>query len=447
MVKLASALSRLNRAKVLVIGDLLLDSYTIGRARRISPEAPVAIVHVQKEDSRPGGAGNVALNLVSLGIEVTLVGRIGPDAAGELLKQSLRQEGIHIDSLVVQEHYRTPIKNRVIAENQQIIRIDYEQVIQLPEQIEQQVIEALPNLLRGIDVIAISDYGKGFLSPTLLQAIISQAKECHIPVVVDPKGHDFTRYIGATVIKPNLGEAYSAANLPQQAPLESVAKAILQITQAELLMVTRSEEGISLFDHHGERWDFPVQAKQVKDVTGAGDTVLAMFTCALANQLSYVEATHLCNIAAGIAIERVGCARISLSDLAYALLDKDGRNKLFDEEHLFTLQQVLKQEAFTLLALPNLETITPSLFLAIQQLVQPQRSLLIYIADTNPSETFVNMLASLKEIDFIIIHQESLRLLSEKILPAEAYWFERTGLVALERLAQLWDPLPLGENV
>lgn len=441
MVKLASALSRLNAAKVMVIGDLLLDTYTIGRARRISPEAPVAIVHVQEENSRPGGAGNVALNLISLGLEVVAVGRIGQDWAGDQLKQTLQQQGVNVEALITQIPYRTPVKNRVIAENQQIIRIDYEQALPLPEQLEQQVIEMLPSLLQGIKVIAISDYGKGFLSPTLLQALIAQAKECKIPIIADPKGQDFTRYRGATVIKPNLNEAYQAANLPQQAALENVAKAILQMTEAELLMITRSESGISLFDAMGSRLDFPVHAKQVKDVTGAGDTVLAMLTCALANQLTYTEAAHLCNIAAGIAIERVGCAQVSLMDLAHALLERDGRNKVFNEEQLFALQEVLKYQSFILLALTNIDGITPALFNAIQQLSQSQQRLLIYVVEADVNDTLIAMLASLKEVDFILIHQESMRLLGEKVCPSASYLFEDMKLKPIAQISQLWNLL------
>lgn len=437
MVKLASTLSRLKPVKVMVIGDMMLDSYTIGKVRRISPEAPVAVVHVQKEEQLPGGSGNVILNLVSLGAEVVAIGRIGRDWGGECLREVFEKEGIATHSLMIQEGYKTPVKNRVIADNQQVVRVDHEHITPLPEQLEQTMIDSLPELMQGVKVVAISDYGKGFLTPTLLSAVISYAKKQDIVVIADPKGHDFTKYRGATIIKPNLSEAYTAANLPTHTPLEAVAQRILQITDAEMLMITRSEAGISLFSAFDERFDFPVQIKQVTDVTGAGDTVLAMLTCALANDLSYSEAVQLCNVAASIAIERVGCARVSLSDLAHRLLEHDGRNKFFDEEHLFVLQEVLKKEPFTLLAISHVDHLTQSLFKSIKILAQNQGNLLIYLVDNEVDESFIEMLASLHGVDFILIHEESLRLLCENSYPKETYLFRESELKPIKDVSRL----------
>ncbi|MBA3722903.1 MAG: D-glycero-beta-D-manno-heptose-7-phosphate kinase [Parachlamydiaceae bacterium] len=424
MVKLARTFGRLNPAKVMVIGDLLLDSYTIGKARRISPEAPVAVVHVDKEEHRPGGAGNVVLNLVSLGTEVVTIGRVGKDWAGDTLCEAFNKEGIHTKAIFVQDHYRTPVKNRIIADNQQIVRVDHEQIVVLSESLEQQIIDSLPQLIEDVKIIAISDYGKGFLTTTLLNAIIGLAKERGIPVITDPKGHDFSKYEGSTFIKPNLKEAYAAANLPINAPLETVAKRILQICNAEILMVTRSEAGISLFNANGERLDFPVRARQVMDVTGAGDTVLATLTCALANELSYAEAAQLCNVTAGIAIERMGCARVTLSDLAQRLLEEDVSNKVFDEEHLFALQEVLKTKPFTLLTLSNIKEISSALYKAIRNLSEKRPTLLLYIEDSNPDESYIDMLASFKDVSFILLHSQSLKLLCEKVIPEESYIFD-----------------------
>jgi D-glycero-beta-D-manno-heptose-7-phosphate kinase len=366
MVKLASTLSRLNSVKVLVVGDFLLDTYTIGKARRISPEAPVAIVHVQQEEHRPGGSGNVVLNLLSLGAEVVPLGRVGNDWAGQVLVEALEKEGVNTNALIVQERYQTPVKNRIIAENQQIVRVDREQTAALLEYLEQQIIESLPSLLQEIKVVAISDYGKGFLTPTLLGELIAMARAQGCIIIVDPKGSDFQKYKGVTYIKPNLSEAYLAAGLPSHAALENVAKKILETTQADRLMITRSEAGISLFDFNGQRFDFPVHIREVKDVTGAGDTVLAMLTYALANGLSDAEAAHLCNIAAGIAIEHIGCARVTLSDLAQRLLERDINNKIFDEEHLYALREVLRHRSVVLLGVSSEEGFNPSFFKAIK---------------------------------------------------------------------------------
>jgi rfaE bifunctional protein kinase chain/domain len=424
MVKLANMLSRLNPAKILVVGDMLLDSYTIGKARRISPEAPVAIVHVQHEEHRPGGAGNVILNLLSLGAQVVALGRVGRDWAGQTLCEALAVEGVETHMIVLQDNYRTPVKNRIIAENQQIVRIDHEQVVSLNEQLEQQVIEHLPVLLEGVKVIALSDYGKGFLTPTLLAALMQQAAKEGIPVITDPKGQDFAKYKGTTVIKPNLSEAYAAANLPPYAPLESVASRVLSLTEADLLMVTRSEAGITLFDAAGMRYDFPVHAKEVKDVTGAGDTVLAMLAYAVANQLSYQEAAQLCNVAAGIAIEHVGCAQITLSDLAYRLFERDMNHKVFDQDHLFVLQEILKRKPFNLLVLSGVDQLTGALFHSIKQLHKETEDLLIYVKDVAPRETFIEIVASLREVSFIVIHLDSLKSLCQQLTPLNTYLFD-----------------------
>jgi rfaE bifunctional protein kinase chain/domain len=434
MVRLANTLSLLKPAKIMVIGDLLLDSYTFGKARRLSPEAPVAIIHVHHEEHRPGGAGNVALNLISLEAQVVIIGRVGNDWAGEMLSDVLGKEGVN-HTLYKQVDYKTPVKNRVIAENQQIVRIDHEQQVSLNEQLEQQIINDLPLLLKGIQIIALSDYGKGFLTDTLLQAIIKIAKELNIKVVTDPKGHQFHKYLGTTIIKPNLSEAYAAANLPSSAPLEAVAQKILETTQAELLMITRSESGISLFDSQGGRRDYPVEVKEVKDVTGAGDTVLAMLSHALANQLSFAEAAELCNVAAGIAIEHVGCARITLADLAKRLLESNLGHKVFDHSQLFVLQKILKDKGFNLLIINAQQTLTTSLYQAIKKLSQESSPLIISIKGSSPQPIFIDMLASLKEISFILIHQENDQAPCHQLHPASIHVFEQEQLKQMVELS------------
>lgn len=417
MQKLTAPFSRLIRSRILVAGDLLLDTYTIGKTRRISPEAPVVVVNVTEEEARAGGAGNVLLNLISLGVEVIAMGRVGLDAHGEQLLHMLQEEGIVIDGLVRQPHYPTPVKNRIIAENQQIVRIDREQLIPLPEQLEQQLIEKLPALLEGVQVVALSDYGKGFLTRTLLQALIAEARRRKIPVIADPKGIDFTKYSHSTIIKPNLGEAYAAANLPADTPLEKVASAILHLSQAEQLMITRGELGISLFSKQGERRDFPVVPREVKDVTGAGDTVLAMLACALGSGLSLDEAVQLSNVAAGIAIERLGCARISLQDLARSLLEQDSFNKIFDGEHAYALQKALQGRAYNLLGLNADEGIHLPLLKAIHELKQTDScDLVLFLTTGNLDEEFIQILSSFQEVTYLILDRELLRTLTPQAI-------------------------------
>ncbi|CAF24311.1 bifunctional ADP-heptose synthase [Candidatus Protochlamydia amoebophila] len=424
MVALANTLRDLKPVKVAVIGDFLLDTYTIGKAKRISPEAPVAVIHVHHEEHKPGGAGNVVLNLISLGAQVTAIGRTGKDWGGDVLCNVLSQEGVDTSAIFNQQRYRTPVKNRVIAENQQIVRIDFEEIVSLDAQLEQEIILAIPTFMHDVQAIAISDYGKGFLTDQLLKAIIDYANKNAILVVTDPKGHDFSKYTQTTLIKPNLSEAYAAVGLPPSAPLDLVAQKILHITQARLLMITRSEAGISLFEPSGTRQDFPVHAKEVKDVTGAGDTVLAMLTYALANKTTYSVAAQLCNVAAGIAIEQVGCARVTLSDVAYRLFQHDMKHKVFDHEQVFVLREVLKKNPFNLLIVQCIESISLSLFQSIQELTVGEQPLLIYVIDSEPSRLGIDMLASLKEVSFILIQQDNLKFLCSDVKPAKSYAYD-----------------------
>ncbi len=430
MVRLTGPFSKLSSCKVLVAGDLMLDSYTIGKARRISPEAPVAIIHVQREENKPGGAGNVVLNLISLGAQVVAIGRIGSDRHGQFLKEGLEKENVDIRGLVIQQDYFTTVKNRIIAENQQIVRVDHEKIMPLTEQLEQHIIEYLPLLFEGVQVVALSDYGKGFLTKTLLSAIIDYAKFQGIPVITDPKGNDFSKYSGSTMIKPNLGEAYAAANLSLDAPLEKVAERILNQANAEILLVTRSESGISTFDRSGTRCDFPVRVHEVKDVTGAGDTVLAMLTFAIGNKLPLNEAAQLANVAAGIAIEHLGCARVTLTELARRLLEYGVVNKVFDDEHIYALQQALKGKKVTLLNISGEEGLTPTIFNSIRSLSKnSHKHLLIYIRDTQPSVDFIDILSSLREVEFIILSNNGLQNLYHSIQPSEIHYVENEKLI------------------
>jgi D-beta-D-heptose 7-phosphate kinase/D-beta-D-heptose 1-phosphate adenosyltransferase len=438
MKRLSGPFSRIGPCKALVIGDFMLDTYTIGKAKRISPEAPVAVVQVKSVEHRPGGAGNVVLNLISLGAEVVAIGRVGSDEAGSFLRRALQDEGVDCTALLTENRYQTPVKNRVIAENQQMVRVDYEIVSPIPEQLEQQLIELLPALLDSVQIVAISDYGKGLLSRTLLSALIEQAKARKIIIIADPKGADFTKYAGATVIKPNFSEAVAAAGLTADAPLDQIAERVLKQADAESLMITRSEAGISIFHHTGERHDFPVRIREVKDVTGAGDTVLAMLTSAMANGLPLGTAAQLANLAAGIAIERLGCARITLEDMAQRLLEYDTDNKVFDEEHLFALKQVLKDKPFILLGLDGSEGLTTELYRTIRQLSQNKaQKLLIFLRNPNPPEEFISLLASLREIDFIILNHHHLRTFCEQLVPSEVYLFESKKLKRIDHHSAL----------
>jgi rfaE bifunctional protein kinase chain/domain len=441
MVRLIGLLSSLCPVRVLVLGDFMLDTYTTGKVRRISPEAPVSVLNVQNEESKPGGTGNVALNIVSLGGKVTVVGRVGADFAGRHLRDSLEQEDIDVRGLFIQEGYRTPVKNRLIADSQQVLRVDFEKNSPIPEDLEALVIEELPNLMQGVQIVAISDYAKGFVSKRILQESIRLAKKHKIPVIVDPKGDDFNKYRGADIIKPNLGEAYAAAKLSSEATLAEVAAKIFETMQIEKLLVTRSEAGISLFEHSGNRYDFPVVSKEVKDVTGAGDTVLAMISVALASNIDLKDAIQLSNVAAGIAIERVGCARVNIGELAARLFQLDAENKVFDEEHLFALQQALKGKSYCVLGIESKKGLSNALFRAIRTLDQHDslRQLIIYLREENPDEEFISLLSSLVEVDFIVLKGESLKSLFETLHPHQIFSIQDNQLIEHEHARAILD--------
>lgn len=427
-------LSRFCPANILVIGDFMLDTYVTGKVKRISPEAPVPVLLVQREESLPGGAGNVVLNLISLGAKVKAIGRIGRDDAGSTIRSELEKMGVDVNGLFIEKGFKTPVKNRLIADAQQVLRVDFETYSTIAEDLEQTVVDQLPTLLENVQIIAVSDYGKGFLSRSLLMALFEMAKARNIPVIVDPKGDDFSKYQGATVLKPNLTEAYAAAKMTNEIPLDQVSAKILQSCNVDMLLITRSEQGMSLFDRQGERFDFPVRSKEVKDVTGAGDTVLAMISIALANGLDIKHAAQLANIAAGMAIERLGCACIHLADMAKRLLEYDVENKIFDEEHLFALQQALKGKRFIVLGLESNYGMSTVLFRSIRKLSGKggEKKLIVYVRDNEPDEEFVSLLSSLAEVDFIVLKCESLRNLCEIMQPDAVYSIEKGLLMPLD---------------
>ncbi|MEM8727728.1 MAG: D-glycero-beta-D-manno-heptose-7-phosphate kinase [Chlamydiota bacterium] len=431
MVKLLGSFSRLKPATVLVLGDFILDTYTTGHVRRISPEAPVPILDVRKIEDRPGGTGNVVLNLKALGAEVIAVGRLGDDKQGLRLKRLLEQQEVETAALFIQRGISTPLKNRLIADAQQLMRVDQESITPLSSEIEEKAIAYITEIADRIAVIAISDYAKGFLSKSLLKRVIDLAIEKKIPTIVDPKGDDFSKYRGATMIKPNYKEAVAASQLPSESNpnLDAIGDSLLSQTGSEMIMVTRSEKGLSLFKKDRRRFDFPVKPKKVKDVTGAGDTVLAMITMTFASGLSLKEGLELSNIAAGIAIQHLGCVRVSLSELAECLLETNVSNKVFDENHLFALEQALEGKKLTILGIKTEEGVSRGLFSHIQTLAKRSvdERLMIYLIDADPDQDFLSLLSSLHEVDFIVIRSDSLTGLTEKVQPNKVYILNSDG--------------------
>jgi rfaE bifunctional protein kinase chain/domain len=320
MVMLARILAQFKPFRALVIGDVLCDHYVQGQVQRVSPEAPVCVLQVQNKQVRPGGAGNVALNLHALGGDVFVLGRIGLDSSGLLLKQELQKNTIHTEGLFTFEDFHTPTKTRFLSAHQQMLRVDEETIVSLTQQQERAIVACLPHTMQAISVIAISDYRKGFLTDTLLAEIMRQAHRQNIPVVVDPKGQNFQKYKGAYLLKPNESEAYKGVDLTGQESLECVAEKVFTQTDVAILVITKSKDGISLFTRAGSRKDFLITSKEVIDVTGAGDTVLSTLCAAIANKIDIAHAVQLANVAAGIAVEKLGCARVRFMDIANRLM-------------------------------------------------------------------------------------------------------------------------------
>lgn len=423
MVKLSGNFGKLKEFRALVVGDFMLDTYTKGNIDRISPEAPVSVLRVKHKEYRAGGAGNVALGLRALGGEVFVLGRIGEDRAGKNLRNTLEEQGVKVDLLIQEKETITPIKNRLIAERQQILRVDEEEFVLSSPKTEKKVMEGLTPLMPSLSVIAISDYNKGFLTPSLLEKIIALANEYRVPVVCDPKGSDFSKYQGVFLLKPNLKEAIIASGLDPTDSLEEIGRTIMEKAKVPYLLITQSEKGSSLFERDKSLRNFPVKSREVTDVTGAGDTVLVTLSAGIASGLDVASCVELANVSASIAIEKLGCASVSLNDLATRLLEIDANNKIFDEKHLYALKKSLENQIFSILVIDTTRGITPSLFQTIRKIVEKdEHKLILYIRDEDPDEDFIHVLSSLHEVGFIVLKKESLQSLCNSITPQKVHF-------------------------
>ena len=321
-------LSQLPQINALVIGDLMLDEYLWGKTGRISPEAPVPVVDITREDLRLGGAGNVVNNLQVLGCRVAVCSVIGDDSDGRVLQSQLEcNEDIDTSGIIFDPTRKTSRKTRIIASNQQMMRIDRESRTPLSSETEAQL---LTNILKRIqatdngqkiDVIFLSDYGKGILTDSVLTQVIQAGRLKGIPVVVDPKGNDYRRYRGATLLTPNRAEASEAANIEinDEETLAAAGRKILTEVELDALVLTRSEEGMSLFQQNKDQINLATRAREVFDVSGAGDTVLALIGIGLAASLSLKQAAIVANIGAGIVVAKVGTSTVSCQEILSVL--------------------------------------------------------------------------------------------------------------------------------
>jgi len=320
-------------ARIIVIGDVMLDRYWSGQASRISPEAPVPVVKVKSVEDRIGGAGNVALNIAKLGGKVILLGVVGDDAESEILKQLLEDEGVVCD-FVVEKSLRSICKLRVMAQHQQLIRLDFEDT---PIKFDRNALkEALVRHLPENDVVVFSDYGKGTLAD--VSTYINSAKQAGVKVLVDPKGVDYQRYVQADLITPNLAELLAVVgSCENEQQLIEKGRELLAQYQIPTLLLTRGEAGMTLIQND-QVHSLPAQAKDVFDVTGAGDTVIAVMALGVSLGMPLSESMYLANLAGGIVVGKLGTSTVSMQELTRAMHgDRDSLYGIVSEDELVKL--------------------------------------------------------------------------------------------------------------
>jgi len=317
IAELAAALERHAHRPILVVGDLILDRYQWGEVNRISPEAPVPVLEFSGETYALGGAANVAANLATLGAPVELLGVVGEDLEREKFVELARNAKIGTDGILVDKDRPTTTKTRVIGHNQQIVRIDRERREQVGPDVQGREVEHLRRLFDGVGAVVISDYAKGVVTEGLLDALRTLRHGRPVPVVVDPKNPAFAVYRDFTVMTPNLAEAAMGAGfkIRDELTLVEAGYKLRTSLNLEAILITRGAQGMSLFEKGKEVLHLPTVARNVYDVTGAGDTVTSVMALGLAAGLSFSQAAHLANHAAGVVIGKFGTATVTLSDL------------------------------------------------------------------------------------------------------------------------------------
>lgn len=314
-LEIENLLEKFKNVKVLVVGDVMLDRYWWGSVTRISPEAPVPVVNLQKTSIAVGGAGNVAANIKGLDAAPYLVGIIGNDEDGKLLKKSLDDANISSEYLFEVNDRPTIVKTRIVAQQQQIARIDQEKVSNLTSEDEEFLWEKLNILLEKVDIVVLSDYDKGLLSEKLLARLITSGKNLSKKILVDPKGKDYQKYRNATLLTPNRKEAIEAT---QKNKVNEAGSELMEKVCLESLLITQGEDGMTIFQDKQEEIHLPALARHVYDVTGAGDTVIATLAVSLGSGENLVNSAKLANIAAGFVVEELGTTIITSDKLKQA---------------------------------------------------------------------------------------------------------------------------------
>lgn len=317
--KTGSLISRFSHLRILVLGDFMVDQFIWGRVDRISPEAPVPVVDVDHETFSLGGAGNVVMNVRALGAHVIPLGVIGLDLMGEKAAELLGERGI-TSAYLLKSRRPTTLKTRIVAHQQQVARVDREQRALIDQELESALAAEFLKLLDQVDCVIVSDYAKGAITPDLLKQVLPEAKRKGKLVCLDPKIRYFPSYTPVSVITPNQSEAGSILGYPiaSEDDLREAGRRILQMIECQALLITRGDKGMALFSD-GQMTLVPTRAREVYDVTGAGDTVIAILGLALAAGASMLDAVQLANHAAGIVVGKLGTATISPSELLTGL--------------------------------------------------------------------------------------------------------------------------------
>jgi D-beta-D-heptose 7-phosphate kinase/D-beta-D-heptose 1-phosphate adenosyltransferase len=318
---LLTYIKKFRQGKVLVVGDLILDQYIWGPVSRISPEAPVPVVNVSSETLQLGGAANVSNNIRSLGGRVDLCGVIGADEAGRQFMEVLHRNGIGADGILIDRDRPSTRKTRIVAHSQQLVRFDVERTDPISGVLEGRLIRYIAACIRSAAAVVVSDYAKGVITPRLMSGLIDLADRHKVPVIVDPKVTHIGYYKGATVITPNHLEAVQASGLhgDDEVTLLEAGRQLHQRLGCRAVLITRGERGMSLFEDSGHVTHIPTVARQVFDVTGAGDTVVATLALALAGGAPIRQAAKLANYAAGIVVGVVGTGTVTVAQLEEAV--------------------------------------------------------------------------------------------------------------------------------
>jgi D-beta-D-heptose 7-phosphate kinase/D-beta-D-heptose 1-phosphate adenosyltransferase len=337
---LCKLLDRFHAARVIVLGDVMLDRFVYGSVDRISPEAPIPVVNVARFVDMAGGAGNVARNVAALGARVSLLGVVGDDAAARDLRTQLSAAPTIDVHLITDASRPTSLKTRYVADGQQVMRADRESRAPIPADIERRLLDALLTLLPGAQIVVLSDYAKGVLSDDVTRSAIDAARRAGLRVIVDPKSKNLGRYRGATVLTPNRLELQQAWGQECTSEEEIVrgARHFLQQDICEIMIVTRGRDGMSVIAANDPPVHLPTAARQVFDVSGAGDTVVASIALGLAAGGDFTQAAAIANVAAGIVVGKQGTATVTTGDMLAALAPFDGRN---DPQKIFSLDSVL----------------------------------------------------------------------------------------------------------